>query len=191
MKMVLASQSPRRRQLMSLITPQFRVQVSQVDESQVKAESPAALAEALARAKALAVAAECGPEEIVIGSDTVVDCDGQVLGKPADARDAARMLRLLSGREHQVHTGVCLACGEKTESFVHTSRVEFYPLSEEEIAAYIATGEPFDKAGAYGIQGGAALFCKEIRGDFFSIMGLPVSLLARHLRTFAATCPKN
>ena len=92
MKIVLASQSPRRRQLMALIIPQFRVQVSQVDESQVKAESPAALAEALARAKALAVAAECGPEEIVIGSDTVVDCDGQVLGKPADAEDAALSL---------------------------------------------------------------------------------------------------
>ena len=191
MKIVLASQSPRRRQLLALITPEFRVQVSQVDEHKIQAPDPAALARALAEAKARAVAAQCAPDEIVIGSDTVVDCDGQVLGKPADAADAARMLRLLSGRTHLVHTGVCLARGGQSESFVHTSQVEFYPLNEEEIAAYIATGEPFDKAGAYGIQGGAALFCKEIRGDFFSIMGLPVSLLARHLRAFATTCPKN
>ena len=187
MKIVLASQSPRRRQLLALVTPQFRVQVSQVDEHKIQAPDPAALAGALAEAKARAVAAGCGPDEIVIGSDTVVDCDGQVLGKPADAAEAARMLRLLSGRTHLVHTGVCLVQGGRSESFVHTSQVEFYPLSEEEIAAYIATGEPFDKAGAYGIQGGAALFCKEIRGDFFSIMGLPVSLLARRLRAFAAT----
>ena len=185
MEIVLASQSPRRRQLLGMITKDFSVKVSRVDEAAVTAESPACLAEALARAKCLAVAEGC-PDSLVIGSDTVVDCDGCVLGKPADKDEAKAMLHRLSGRSHLVHTGVCLAAAGRTDSFVHTSRVEFFPLTEEEIDAYVAGGDPMDKAGAYGIQGGAALFIKGIEGDFYSIMGLPVSELARHLRTFAA-----
>ncbi|MBQ5754976.1 MAG: septum formation protein Maf [Oscillospiraceae bacterium] len=187
MALVLASQSPRRRQLMELITADFEVQVSQVDEHGITAPDPAALAGALAKAKCLAVSA-LRPGDTVIGSDTVVDCGGTVLGKPANEAEARQMLEMLSGRVHLVHTGVCLAKGQKTDVFVHTSKVEFFPLSREEIDAYVATKEPYDKAGGYGIQGGGALFCKGIDGDFFSIMGLPVSQLAKHLKAFEENC---
>ena len=183
MKLILASGSPRRRELLSLYTRDFEVCASAFDEGSVQAASPAALAGALARGKCLAVSA-LRPGRLVVGSDTVVELDGEVFGKPKDAADARRMLRALSGRTHQVHTGVCVSDGVRTESFVDTCRVTFFPIPEEELEHCIASGEPFDKAGAYAIQGQAALWLDRLEGDYYTIMGLPVSRTARLLDRF-------
>ncbi|WP_087364294.1 Maf family protein [Faecalibacterium sp. An192] len=180
MKLILASGSPRRRELLSLYTTDFEVCASDFDERAVQAESPAALAEALARGKCLAVSGQ-NPGCLVVGSDTVVELDGEVFGKPKDADDACRMLRALSGRTHQVHTGVCVSDGTTAESFVDTCKVTFFPIPEEEMERCIASGEPFDKAGAYAIQGQAALWLDRLEGDYYTIMGLPVSRTARLL----------
>ena len=180
MKLILASGSPRRRELLSLYTTDFEVCASDFDERAVQAESPAALAEALARGKCLAVSGQ-NPGCLVVGSDTVVELDGEVFGKPKDADDARRMLRVLSGRTHQVHTGVCVSDGTTAESFVDTCKVTFFPIPEEEMERCIASGEPFDKAGAYAIQGQAALWLDRLEGDYYTIMGLPVSRTARLL----------
>lgn len=180
MKLILASGSPRRRELLSLYTTDFEVCASDFDERAVQAESPAALAEALARGKCLAVSGQ-NPGCLVVGSDTVVELDGEVFGKPKDADDARRMLRALSGRTHQVHTGVCVSDGTTAESFVDTCKVTFFPIPEEEMERCIASGEPFDKAGAYAIQGQAALWLDRLEGDYYTIMGLPVSRTARLL----------
>ena len=163
MSLILASGSPRRRELMALITPNYTVAPSDVDESRITAATPAQLAQALAEAKALAVAQQ-HPDDTVIGCDTVVDCDGAVFGKPSGEEDAVRMLHALSGREHKVHTGLCVVHGGK---------------------AYLAT-EPYDKAGAYAIQGHAALWCSGIVGCYYNIMGLPVHRLAQVLRQAGA-----
>ncbi len=180
MKLILASGSPRRRELLSLYTTDFEVCASDFDERAVQAESPAALAEALARGKCLAVSGQ-NPGCLVVGSDTVVELDGEVFGKPKDADDARRMLRALSGRTHQVHTGVCVSDGTTAESFVDTCKVTFFPIPEEEMERCIASGEPFDKAGAYAIQGQAALWLDRLEGNYYTIMGLPVSRTARLL----------
>ena len=185
MKLILASGSPRRRELLSLYTKDFAVCASDFDEKAVHAATPAALAEALARGKCLAVAGQ-NPGCLVVGSDTVVELDGEIFGKPRDAEDARRMLRALSGRTHQVHTGVCVSDGTRTESFVDTCRVTFFPIPEEELEACIASGEPFDKAGAYAIQGRAALWLDRLEGDYYTIMGLPVSRTVRLLKAFGA-----
>lgn len=181
MKLILASGSPRRRELLSLYTTDFEVCASDFDERAVQAESPAALAEALARGKCLAVSGQ-NPGCLVVGSDTVVELDGEVFGKPKDADDARRMLRALSGRTHQVHTGVCVSDGTTAESFVNTCKVTFFPIPEEELERCIASGEPFDKAGAYAIQGQAALWLDRLEGDYYTIMGLPVSRTVRLLK---------
>lgn len=178
---VLASQSPRRRELMARITTDFEVMVSQVDEVLPDGISPEDTAAYLAELKAAAVAAEC-PGKTVIGSDTVVILDGEVLGKPADADDAARMLRALSGKTHTVITGCCIIKDGEKSVFSEATEVVFYPLSDSDIADYIATGEPFDKAGAYGIQGQGSLLVKGIEGDFFNVVGFPVGRLNRELR---------
>ena len=183
MALILASASPRRRELMGLITPEFIVETSDVDESGITAATPALLAQELATAKCRAVAAH-HPREVVIGCDTVVDLDGAVLGKPADREEARAMIRALSGREHLVHTGVCIRQGDRADTFAETTRVEFYPLSDEEIEAYISTPEPYDKAGAYAVQGGAARYVKQLVGCYFNVMGLPVSAVYRHLSAF-------
>lgn len=180
MKLILASGSPRRRELLSLYTTDFEVCASDFDERAVQAESPAALAEALARGKCLAVSGQ-NPGCLVVGSDTVVELDGEVFGKPKDADDARRMLRALSGRTHQVHTGVCVSDGTTAESFVDTCKVTFFSIPEEELERCIASGEPFDKAGAYAIQGQAALWLDRLEGDYYTIMGLPVSRTVRLL----------
>lgn len=143
--LILASGSPRRRELLSLYTTDFTVCVSDFDESAVTAPTPAQLVEQLAIGKCLAVAKQ-HPDAVVIGCDTVVDVDGAVFGKPHDAEDAKRMLRALSGKTHQVHTGVCIAKGDRAEHFVDSCKVTFFPLGEEEIAFYAATPEPYDKA---------------------------------------------
>lgn len=184
MKLILASASPRRRELMALAVPRYEVCVSQVDESELTAPDPAALAQVLARAKCAAVAA-LHPEDVVVGCDTVVDVDGQVLGKPRDKEDARRMLQLLSGRTHRVHTGVCIQAPGEQRLFCATTEVEFWPLDPQELEDYLATEEPYDKAGAYGIQGRAAPFVKGIRGCYFNVVGLPVSQVHRALRSMA------
>lgn len=181
--LILASGSPRRRELLSLYTTDFTVCVSDFDESAVTAPTPAQLVEQLAIGKCLAVAKQ-HPDAVVIGCDTVVDVDGAVFGKPHDAEDAKRMLRALSGKTHQVHTGVCIAKGNRAEHFVDSCKVTFFPLGEEEIAFYTATPEPYDKAGAYAIQGRAALWLDRIEGDYYTIMGLPVSRTVQTLAHF-------
>lgn len=180
MALILASASPRRRELLSLITKDFTVETSQVDEAAITAPTPAKLAQALADAKCRAVAAQ-HPEDIVIGCDTVVDYAGRVFGKPKDHEDALRMLRALSGAQHHVHTGVCIAYPGGEERFTVTTKVKFYPVGEAQLEAYAATGEPYDKAGAYAIQGGAAAFCEGLEGCYYNVMGFPVSRVARAL----------
>lgn len=183
MSIVLASGSPRRKELLALIAPDFEIITSDVDESAITAASPKLLSEALATSKCNAVAA-LHPADTVIGCDTVVDFDGTVFGKPKDKAEARAFLQALSGTDHFVHTGVCICKGEAQEVFSASTRVRFYPLTEEQIEAYIATDEPYDKAGGYGIQGAAALFCEEIEGCYYNIMGLPVAKLARSLKNF-------
>ncbi len=183
MELILASGSPRRKELLSLCTTDFTVCVSDFDEDTVQAGSPAELVEKLARGKCLAVAAE-HPGAVVIGCDTVVDVGGEVFGKPKDTEDAKRMLRALSGSTHAVHTGVCISDGTQTESFVDSCKVTFFPMSEAEVDTYTATAEPYDKAGAYAIQGRAALWLDRIEGDYYTIMGLPVSRTIRLLEKF-------
>lgn len=181
--MILASGSPRRQELLGMVTKDYTVKVSQVDESAITAPNPAALAQALGRAKCLAVSRE-NPGELVLGCDTVVEFQGQVFGKPKDREDARRMLTALSGNTHLVHTGVCLARDGKVLSRVETSEVDFLPIDREDLEAYLDTPEPYDKAGGYAIQGHAALWCTAIRGTYFNIMGLPVCLVARMLKQF-------
>ena len=181
--LILASGSPRRRELLSLYTTDFTVCASDFDESAVTADTPVQLVEKLACGKCLAVA-KTHPGAVVIGCDTVVDVNGEVFGKPHSVEDAKRMLRALSGATHAVHTGVCIAKDGRTEHFVDSCKVTFFPISEEEIDAYAATQEPYDKAGAYAIQGRAALWLDRIEGDYYTIMGLPVSRTAQALAHF-------
>ena len=177
---ILASQSPRRKELLGLLLEDFQVEVSQADESVDWSMGARKAVEELALRKARAVACR-HPGDTVIGSDTVVVLDGQVLGKPADEADAARMLRALSGRRHQVCTGVGVISPAGERSLVSVTQVEFYPLTDEEIRWYVSTGEPMDKAGAYGIQGKGCRFIRGIEGDYFTVVGLPVAALARIL----------
>ncbi len=183
MSMILASASPRRKELLAMIRPEFTVLPSGFDESGLTAESPAELAQALARGKCRWVS-EKHPEDLVIGCDTVVDFEGQVFGKPKDKADARRMLTALSGADHWVHTGVCIRKGAHEELAVVSTRVRFFPLSPQEIEEYISTDEPYDKAGGYGIQGKAALFCQGIEGCYYNVVGFPVSQVARMLKNF-------
>ena len=180
---ILASQSPRRQELIRTITDAFEVAVSPVKEILPESIAPEEAPVYLAALKAGAVAAE-HPDRTVIGADTVVILDGQILGKPRDTDDAARMLRLLSGKTHTVITGCCIILGDRERRFCERTEVAFYPLTDREIADYIATGEPMDKAGAYGIQGRGSLFVRGINGDYFNVMGLPVGLLNRELKAF-------
>ena len=182
-QLILASGSPRRKELLALVTPDFTVKVTDVDESAITAPTPAGLAKALARAKCLAVA-ETEPEALVLGSDTVVEFEGEVFGKPKNRQDAQRMLQALSGKRHYVHTGVCMAQGDHIENFVVSSAVDFFPIEEADLQGYIDTKEPYDKAGGYAIQGHAAVWCKGIEGCYYNIMGLPVSQVAQALKKF-------
>ena len=183
MALILASGSPRRRELLALITPDYQVRPSTVDESRITAPTPALLARELAAAKARDVAAAC-PDDIVLGSDAEVDCDGQVFGKPKDRQDVLRMLRALSGRAHKVHTGLCVCGGGRTAATVETTTVHFAPIPEAQLQAYADTAEPYDKAGAYAIQGRAAVWCSGIEGCYYNIMGLPVHRTAQLLAAF-------
>ncbi len=179
-RVILASSSPRRHELLQLIGVPHGVQSADVDESHQNREGPAAYAERLARAKAEAIASEA-TDALVIGADTIVVVDGQILGKPRDRRDAERMLGLLNGRSHTVMTAVAVALGGKIESAVEHVDVTFRDLGSEDISAYIDTGEPMDKAGAYGIQGYGATIVRRIDGDYFAVMGLSLVLLVELL----------
>ena len=172
---VLASASPRRRELLRRLGIDPQVRPADVDESLQPDESAAAHVQRLAATKVVAVAAR--PDELVVAGDTAVVLHGQVLGKPADAADAARMLRRLSGRPHDVVTGVAVRRGEVTESGVATARVWFRPLDEVTIGWYVATGEPLDKAGAYGLQGAGGALVERIEGHDSTVVGLSLPLL--------------
>jgi septum formation protein len=180
-RVVLASSSPRRRQLLDLIGIAHEVRPANIDETMRPREAPRRHAERLAREKASAIAKR-DPDLITIGADTIVVVNRKVLGKPRDPEDAARMLTLLSGREHMVITAVAVSRGRKLRSAVEEVRVRFRRLRDDEIEAYIATGEPMDKAGAYGIQGYGATIVERIEGDYFAVMGLPVVRLIGLLR---------
>jgi len=180
-RVILASQSPRRRELLTLVGITHEVRPADIDETYLAGEKPAPHAERLARGKC-AVIAEREPDALVIGSDTIVVVDGDVLGKPANDGDAAHMLRRLSGRTHMVVTAVAVAWHGQTRSAVEEVNVTFRSLSDDDIAAYIATREPMDKAGAYGIQGYGATIVERVDGDYFAVMGLPLQLLVRVLR---------
>jgi nucleoside triphosphate pyrophosphatase len=180
-RVVLASSSPRRRELLTLIGIPHEVRPSNIDETMRPREAPRRHAERLAREKASAIATR-DPDLITIGADTVVVVNRKVLGKPADAADAARMLRMLSGREHTVITAVAVSRGRKLRSAIEEVRVRFRRMSEDEIDAYVATGEPMDKAGAYGIQGYGATIVERIEGDYFAVMGLPLVRLVGLMR---------
>ena len=180
MKVVLASASPRRKQILETAGFDVEVRVSDADETLPDGISPAEAVERLALIKAEAV--ERTADEILIAADTIVVLDGSILGKPADENQAREMLCSLSGRTHFVYTGVCILKGEKRAVFHDCTKVEFYPLEESEIDEYIKSGEPMDKAGAYGIQGKGCAFVKGIEGDFFNVMGLPVAHLIRKMR---------
>ncbi len=176
---ILASASPRRAELLRNAGIAFDVRVSHVPEVHVAGESAESYVRRLARAKAEAIEA---PGRIVLGADTTVCVDGEILEKPRDGADAARMLRLLSGRWHDVMTGICVRWDEAQAVDGALTRVRFVELAEAEIAGYVASGEPMDKAGAYGIQGLASKWVAAIEGCYFNVVGLPVSLVWRHLQ---------
>jgi septum formation protein len=180
-RVVLASASPRRRELLNLIGIEHEVIPANIDETMRAREAPRRHAERLAREKASTIAKR-DPDLITIGADTIVVINRKVLGKPADVDQAARMLAMLSGREHMVITAVAVSRGKKLRSAVEEVRVKFRPLREDEIEAYIATGEPMDKAGAYGIQGYGATIVERIEGDYFAVMGLPLVRLVGLMR---------
>ncbi len=171
MRVILASQSPRRRELLSLVGIDHEVQPADIDETPWPDEAPVPHTERLARAKAQVIAARA-PEALVIAADTLVVIDGAILGKPADIPDARAMLRRLSGRTHEVCTAMAVAQGERIESAVVRVPVRFRALDDDTIARYVNTGEPMDKAGAYGIQGYGATIVEHIEGDYFAVMGL-------------------
>jgi septum formation protein len=180
-KLILASASPRRRELLDNAGIVFFVRVAPVDERRGEGETAVEYVRRLAESKARAVARE-DDEEWVLGADTTVTVAGQILEKPLDATDATRMLRLLAGKWHEVVTGICLVGPGEAVLVDHAvTRVKFAPLTTAEIDAYVASGEPFDKAGAYAIQGRASRFVERIEGCYFNVVGLPVSLVARHL----------
>lgn len=182
MELILASQSPRRRELLGLFDLPFTVRVADVDETMDPALPPQEEVARVSLAKARAV--ERDPEDIVIAADTIVVLDGKILGKPRDEADALGMLQSLSGRTHQVMTGFTVCRGDRFVSHTEITDVTFRTLSEKDISAYLATGDYRDKAGAYGIQNGAALFVEKLCGDYFNVVGLPVCRLSQVLEAF-------
>jgi len=179
--LILASGSPRRREILAMAGIPFTVQAADIPEDALPGESPHELVTRLAREKAYAIDK---PPGAVLGADTVVVLGSQILGKPQDSEDARRMLRLLSAREHEVVTGFCLRFPDDSIEEAERTRVVFNTLSEDEIAAYVATGEPMDKAGAYAIQGLASKFIRRIEGCYFNVVGLPVARVYGHLKEY-------
>lgn len=183
MKLILASQSPRRQELLGKLSMDFQIQVPDVDEQMDLLGDPAQQVAAVSLRKAQAVQAE--PDDVVIAADTVVVCDGKILGKPKSTEHAAQMLRMLSGRAHQVMTGLTVLQGNRQESCTEITTVHFKSLTDQEIARYVASGDPMDKAGAYGIQSGATMFVEGIEGDYFNVVGLPLCRLYKVLQKIA------
>ncbi|SFJ16230.1 septum formation protein [Halobacillus dabanensis] len=178
-QLILGSQSPRRKELLDLAGYTFEVRPSSAEEIIEEGMSPEGAVLHLSRLKAEAVTITA--DEVLLTSDTVVVLDGKILGKPEDVPEAKDYLSRLSGQVHQVYTGVCIRTEEESQTFYVTTDVHFYPLKEKEIETYIQTGEVWDKAGAYGIQGRGALFVEKIHGDYYSVVGLPISRLSREL----------
>ena len=184
MQLILASASPRRKELLGLFKIPFTIRVADIDEAMDPAKSPYEEVARVSRQKAMAVERE--RDDIVIAADTIVVCEGKILGKPHSTEEAVKMLKLLSGRDHQVMTGCTVLTETACETFTEVTDLHFRELSRKEIEKYVASGEPMDKAGAYGIQGGAALFCQRMVGDYYNVMGLPVCRLWETLRRIAA-----
>ncbi len=183
MRLILASQSPRRKELLGLLGIPFEIQVSDADEYMEPGIDPAVQVQQVSLRKAQAISH--AEDAVIIAADTIVVCDGVILGKPKDFEDACRMLGSLSGKTHQVMTGLTVLRGGFCHSCTEITDVTFRPLSEQEIRRYVASGEPMDKAGAYGIQGGAALFAQSLHGDYYNVMGLPVCRLTQVLKAVA------
>lgn len=183
MEIILASQSPRRRELLGLFGLPFTICVADIDETMDPSKPAADEVARVSRCKALAVPR--GEDAVVIAADTIVVCQGKVLGKPHTPEEAVQMLSLLSGRDHQVMTGVTVLRGTQERVFTEITDLHFRELTEKEIRRYVNSGEPMDKAGAYGIQGGAALFCEKMAGDYYNVMGLPVCRLGQILKELA------
>lgn len=183
MELILASQSPRRKELLQLLGLPFVIRVADIDETMDPTADPAREVARVSRQKAEAVARK--PEDIVIAADTIVVLEGNVLGKPVDQTHAEAMLAALSGKDHQVMTGVTVLKADQVLTHTEITDIHFRALSQKEIRRYVATGEPMDKAGAYGIQGGAALFAQHLRGDYYNVMGLPVCRLYEMLCALA------
>ena len=183
MNLILASASPRRQELLKLFGVPFTVRVADIDETMDLSRPAFDEVARVSRLKALAIPRK--DDDVVIAADTIVVCEGKVLGKPRDEADAIATLRLLSGRDHQVMTGCTVLAGDNCESFTEVTDLHFRELSDREIARYVASGEPMDKAGSYGIQGGAALFCTHMVGDYYNVMGLPVCALGLVLKRMA------
>ena len=182
MELILASQSPRRKELLGLFHIPFSVSVADIDETMDPGKAPFDEVARVSRLKALAVKRD--PEDVVIAADTIVVCAGKVLGKPHSAEEAKQMLALLSGRDHQVMTGLTVAKGDQVCTCTEVTDIHFRPLTDKEIDAYVQSGEPMDKAGSYGIQGRGCVLVEGIRGDYYNVMGLPVCRLALMLRKF-------
>ena len=183
MQLILASASPRRKELLGLFHIPFVIRVADIDETMDADKLPFDEVARVSRRKALAVPREDG--DIVIAADTIVVCEDKVLGKPKTEAEAVEMLTLLSGRDHQVMTGCTVLRADRAETFTEVTDLHFRPLSRKEIENYVASGEPMDKAGSYGIQGGAALFCERMAGDYYNVMGLPVCRLGQVLKQVA------
>lgn len=180
-ELILASSSPRRREILSLVYPSFQIITKDVDETVDPKLPPVEIVMNLAERKAKGVAEEY-PDAFVVGADTIVYLDGSILGKPKDAEDAEQMLSRLSGTTHSVFTGVAICYKGKVDTFYERTDVTFWELTDDEISEYIKTGEPLDKAGSYGIQGIGATLVKEIHGDYYTVVGLPIAKLYRHLK---------
>jgi len=198
MRLILASASPRRRELLAQAGYEFSVEAADLDESRCEGEAAEAYVRRLAEEKAQAVFARHGEEDgaaavplVVLGADTSVVCDGEILGKPVDAKDAMRTLRVLSGRRHEVLTGVAVVTRAGVVSDVETTEVTFSRIAEAELAAYCATDEPLDKAGGYGIQGYAARWIPRIDGCYFNVMGLPIARVVRMIEEAAGANPTH
>ncbi len=180
--LILASQSPRRKEILERAGFTFTIQIPDVDEAVLADEAPQSYVRRIAARKATAIRLEAG--DCVLAADTTVVAGHEILGKPVDSGDAVRMLRLLQGRSHEVITGICIRGRNQIVIDAAVTVVHFEALTEDEIAGYVASGEPMDKAGGYGIQGLASRFVRGIEGCYYNVMGLPVSLAARHLRRF-------
>lgn len=189
-KIILASKSPRRKQILEQVGLKFTVVVSDFDETRIKFKTPQEMVKKLSLEKARIIAAK-NPNVIIIGADTTVIYKNEIIGKPTSKQDAVRILKLLSGKVHEVVTGFTVVGGKKSITKAVTSRVKFKQLSEAEIKAYVETGEPMDKAGGYGIQDKGGVFIENIQGDYFNIVGLPIFAVSEVLKQFGVEITKG